>query len=70
MLKRNISCILTILITFITVVVIYGYKINDDGITTVISNNKPDVQDVDDNTGYIFDDFNKAVNIKLNDVGR
>ena len=67
MLKRYICSILTILITFITLVAISGYKIRDE-VTMVISSNKPVNQYVNDNPGYIFDDYNKAVNLKLKDI--
>ncbi|MCX7950887.1 MAG: hypothetical protein N2594_02935 [Clostridiales bacterium] len=65
---KKINSYLVITLTVITIFVMCSLKINNVEVTSTIQNDESfEVITDDDTTGYIFDDFNKDINIKLED---
>lgn len=65
---KKINSYLVIIITVVTVFVMYSLKISNVEVTSTVQNDESlEVITDDDTTGYIFDDFNKDINIKLED---
>lgn len=63
--KKHIKSIIVIVLTFITLVVMSRYRAS-----TVVKSAPADVErhstETQYDTGYIFDDYNKNINIKIN----
>lgn len=65
---KKINSYLVIILTLVTVFVMYSLRIENVEVTSTVQNDESiDVISDDDNTGYIFEDYNKGININLED---
>ncbi|TDT62404.1 hypothetical protein [Fonticella tunisiensis] len=68
--KRTLNIWLVVIITFITLVAIFTFRSDNPSYETLsIDDESQKEYEKPEGTGYIFDDFNRNLNIPMNNAG-